>query len=115
MFKRAFAGTGIAIIAITCSTVTIDARVTRIEIEKVTAVDAGPGAIPYERPDGARGSVARRACPSRSLRCSPMATKEAFGNVAPASRNALRAYIGEGPALSAEQRRAVRALLRLAD
>jgi len=29
--------------------------------------------------------------------------------------SALRAYSGEGPALSGEQRRAVRALLRLAD
>jgi hypothetical protein len=29
--------------------------------------------------------------------------------------SALRAYSGEGPSLSAEQRRALRALLRLAD
>jgi hypothetical protein len=55
MFTRACA-TGLAVLAIILSTATIDAHVTRIEIEKVTRVEpsghAGSGPIPTERISG---------------------------------------------------------------
>src|SRR5262245_28445520 len=56
MINRAFSAASIVLIAFICSTIRLDAKVTRIEIEKVTRVDppaeAGPAAIPYERITG---------------------------------------------------------------
>src|SRR5262245_20510974 len=86
MVNRAFSAASIVLIAFICSAVRLDAKVTRIEVEKVTRVDppagAGPDAIPYERISGKFYGELDPADPRNALITDiTLATRNAAGKV----------------------------------